>query len=89
MKNWDEISGLFGRMDWCPHWHFKLLIHSSADLTEFTYKVLGGPGSMEVTRALKGSVPDLHMGIWTEIEEVVSVKTKVPTTSARAGLHCA
>lgn len=44
---------------------------------------------MEVTRALKGSVPDLHMGIWTEIEEVVSVKTKVPTTSARTGLHCA
>lgn len=30
---------------------------------------------MEVTRTLKDFVPDLHMGIWTEIEEVISVKT--------------
>lgn len=30
---------------------------------------------MEVKRTLKGFVPDLHMGISSEIEEVVSEKT--------------
>lgn len=78
-KIWDEISEqseyLFGRVDWCPRWCFKFLTHSSADLAEPTYKVLRGPGSIEVMRTLKGFVPDLHMGIWSEIEEVISVKT--------------
>lgn len=30
---------------------------------------------MEATRTLKGFVPDPHMGKWTEIKEVISVKT--------------
>lgn len=95
VKSWHEISehsaDVFGRVDWCPHWFSKFLIHSSPDLAESSYKVVREPGSMEVTRTFKNFVPHLLMGIWKLRKwfQWRSSQSNRGTTSARAGFHCA